>query len=105
VINGLTVGLALFLIGLYGLMTNKNIIKIVMANNIMANGVILLFVAIGYIPGGGIPILGGGEMVDPIPHATMLTMIVVNLSITAVGLAIAMRIYQMKGTLDVGEMT
>lgn len=71
---------------------------------IMGNGIILLFVSIAYVPGGSIPVVGNSTIVDPIPHTVMLTLIVVNLATTALGLALVFHLYGEYGTLDTKEM-
>lgn len=90
------------LVGLYGLTNNRNAVKLVMSLTIMGSGVVLLFVSIGYIPGGTVPILmGGSSTVDPVPHSFMLTSIVINLATTALGLALVLHLFKEYGTLDV----
>ncbi len=87
---------------MYGLTNNRNAVKIMMALAVMGGGVILLFISIGYIPGGSPPILGNPEpFVDPVPHSFMLTSIVINLATTALGLALILQLYRRYGTLDV----
>ena len=103
-INGLTIGLAIFIIGVYGIIINRNVIKIVMSLGIMGNGVILFFLSTGYVVGAGPPLATSDSIVDPVPHALMLTLIVINLSITAVALALSMKLYNEYGTLEIGEM-
>ncbi|MFO8110639.1 MAG: cation:proton antiporter subunit C [Thermoplasmata archaeon] len=92
------------LVGLYGMTRTKNSIKMMMCLGIMGSGLILLFVSTGYIPGGGVPIVGHSPvMVDPIPHTVMLTAIVIDLATTALGLALVYHLHQEYGTLDVTE--
>jgi multicomponent Na+:H+ antiporter subunit C len=47
---------------------------------------------------------GIGDIVDPLPQALMLTMIVINLCLTALALTIVVWLYNEFGTLDMGEM-
>ena len=105
-INGLNIGVILFLIGLYGIITNKNVIKIVMSMSIMGNGVVLFFISLGYVMNGEAPIMVSGveKIVDPLPQALMLTMIVINLCLTALALTIAIWLYYEFGTFDIGEI-
>jgi multisubunit Na+/H+ antiporter MnhC subunit len=44
------------------------------------------------------------NMVDPLPHALVLTAIVIGLATTAVLVAIAMRIYEKYGTFDITKI-
>jgi len=104
-LNGIHIGLITLFIGLYGLTNNRNAIKLLMSLNVANTGIILLFVSIGYVPGGTVPIIGyEGEMVDPLPHTFMLTGIVVNLATLALGLALVLYLYREFDTLDVREM-
>ncbi|MFH1101295.1 MAG: cation:proton antiporter subunit C [Methanobacteriota archaeon] len=105
-INGFNIGIILFLIGLYGIITNKNVIKIIMSMGIMGNGVVLFFISLGYVVDSAAPILTSGveNIVDPLPQALMLTMIVINLCMTALALTIVVWLYHEFGTLDLGEM-
>jgi len=105
-INGINIGLILFLVGLYGIITNKNLIKIIMSLGISSNGIILFFNSLGYVPGGIPPILTGTSsiFVDPVPQALMLTMIVINLCDTALALAIIVWIYKKFGTVNLEEI-
>jgi len=105
-INGLNIGIILFLIGLYGVITNKNLIKVVMSLSILGNGIVLFFISSGYVKGSFPPIINPGveNIVDPVPQALMLTMIVINLCVTALALTIIVRLHKEFGTLDLEEM-
>lgn len=78
---GLT-GVALFLIGLCGLALGSHLVRRLIGMNVMGSGVFLLLVAGAH----GSP---GGP--DPVPHAMVLTGIVVAVSATALALALARR--------------
>jgi multisubunit Na+/H+ antiporter MnhC subunit len=94
----------LFLVGLYGVLTRRNLIKIVIGFTIMEFSVFLFLVLIGYIENGVAPILtenmGNPVMVDPLPQAMVLTAIVIGLATSAMLLAIAIRLYKKYGTFD-----
>jgi len=96
---------ALMLVGIFGIITRKNIIKILLAINVLQTGVNLLLVAIGWVQGGNAPILGKSLnstaiFTDPLPQALVLTSIVIGFGTTAVGLAIAINYYKTHGSLD-----
>jgi len=90
--------LILFMLGIYGILNYNNFMKKLMAMNIMQVAVIIFFLALGQKIGGTLPILiGHGDpnvdhYINPLPHALMLTAIVVSLSTTGVALALLMRI-------------
>lgn len=99
----------LFLIGLYGIIVKRNLIKIVLGLMIMEYAINLLFALIGYREGGTAPIhsegLGGAVLfVDPLPQALVLTAIVIGLGTTALLVSFAVRIYEKYDTFDVRKI-
>lgn len=108
--------LALILIGLYGVLTKKNLVKILLSMAIAESGLNLLFVAVGYIMNGTAPIFSSAvldennqllqtvTMVDPIPQALVLTAIVIGLGVSAVGLALVIRLYKHHNTINIDEI-
>lgn len=98
----------LFLVGLYGLITRRNLIKIVISLSIMEFSVFLFLVIIGYIDSGVAPIIDLTKpeqtYVDPLPQAMVLTAIVIGLATTAMLLAIAIRLYRKYKTFDIREI-
>ena len=104
--NGISIGIVIVLVGIYGMLTKRNIIKMVMSLYIMNSGVILLFVSIGYIVGGQAAIFDDSKklMVDPLPQAVMLTTLVIGLGITALALALAIKIYDEYKTLNTKKL-
>jgi len=77
-------GAALFVVGLHALILYTHLLRKVLALNVMGSGVFLVLVATAYRTPGGPP--------DPVPHAMVLTGIVVAVSATALALVIAGRI-------------
>ncbi|OGC25334.1 hypothetical protein A2291_02890 [candidate division WOR-1 bacterium RIFOXYB2_FULL_42_35] len=106
--NGITVGIIIILLGLFGVLTKRNTIKIIMCLYVMNSGVILFFVSLGYVVSGQAAIFDHGRtllpMVDPLPQAVMLTSIVIGLVITSLALALALKIYEEYKTLDVKDL-
>ncbi|WP_435333251.1 cation:proton antiporter subunit C [Haloarchaeobius sp. TZWWS8] len=92
---------ALVTIGLFVLVDDENLVKKVIGLNLFQTGVFLFFITVGYRRGGDPPIVsdGGGPYVNPLPQVLMLTAIVVGVSVTAVALALVVRIYREYGTL------
>ncbi|EMA12697.1 MULTISPECIES: cation:proton antiporter subunit C [Haloarcula] len=89
-------------IGLYMLIESRNLVKKVIGMNIFQTGIFLFFITLAFRTGGNPPIIkeGGGPYVSPLPHVLILTAIVVGVSLTAVALALIIRIYTEYGTLD-----
>jgi multicomponent Na+:H+ antiporter subunit C len=99
----------LILIGMYAILTKKNIIKIVIGLSIVDSGVNLLLISIGYIKNGTAPIfsiegLTPDKMVDPVPQALVLTAIVIGLGVTAVALSLVIRLYDHHKTLNINKI-
>ena len=90
------------LIGFYGLATSKNIIKSVFCVTIIEAGIILLFLNLGNLEGGAIPILNtlGIDIVDPLPQALMITTIVIGSTITSLALMLCIKIFHHYGSIE-----
>lgn len=100
--------LALFAIGIYCILRKRNLIKIIIGIIISEYAVHLFFALVGYRLEGRSPIFSSEEsvlnMVDPLPQALVLTAIVIGLAVTAMTIAIAIRIYEKYGTFDITEI-
>ncbi|KUO51272.1 MAG: NADH-quinone oxidoreductase subunit J [Desulfitibacter sp. BRH_c19] len=95
----------LFLLGFFGILANNNYVKKLMAMNIMQVAVIIFFLILGQKLGATLPVLWGADTtvehyINPLPHALMLTAIVVSLSTTGVALALLMRIQKHYGEIE-----
>ena len=100
---------ALILIGLYVVLVKSNLIKVIIGINLIDTGVNLFLIAVGYIRGGTAPIFSQAvtqpqEMVDPVPQALVLTAIVIGVSVLALALSIAIRLYGHYGTLNLRKI-
>ena len=106
-----TIGsMALFFVGLFGLLTQKHLIKIFMSIAIMESSLFLLFIGLMYEKSFLAPILakGGSDFVnmnDPIPHAMILTAIVIGMAVLALGVSFAIEYYKLTGKTGIDEMT
>ena len=101
--------LILFFLGMYGMVMCKNYMKKLMAMNIMQVAVIFFFLCFAQKQGGTLPILQPGIYdpalyINPLPHALMLTAIVVSLGTTGVAIALLMRIKENYGSLEEDEI-
>lgn len=88
-------------VSLYMMIENDNLVKKVIGMNIFQTAIFLFFITSAYVTGGSPAIVenGGGPYVSPLPHVLILTAIVVGVSLTAVSLALIVRIYSEYGTL------
>ncbi|MBT8119637.1 MAG: sodium:proton antiporter [Gammaproteobacteria bacterium] len=106
-------GLGLILIGMWGMLTQRNIIRMIIGFSLMDTGIHMVMVSIGYVTGGTAPIINDAvpiadavnRVVDPVPSALVLTAIVIGLGVTAVMLAFAVRIFKARNTLNIDECT
>jgi len=104
--------LVLLMVGLFGALTQKNLIKIIVSVAIIEYAVNLFLVLVGYRAGGTAPILAGPDAVptfaaasvDPLPQAMVLTAIVIGLGVLALLVTIALRLYHLYGTYDITEI-
>ena len=100
--------LVLFCVGIYGLLSNRNIIKMIVGLIIAEHAVNLFFILVAYRRNGRAPILSADvpitQMVDPLPQALVLTAIVIGLATTALLVALAIRIYGKYGTYDIAKI-
>ena len=100
----------LMFLGLYCIVVKHNAVKTVIGLCIMDYGVNLLLISVGYVPGGTAPIFTVGEItasshfVDPIPQALTLTSIVIGACVTAMSLALVIKLEEEYGTLDTREI-
>jgi multicomponent Na+:H+ antiporter subunit C len=106
----------LMCIGLYTVLTRRNLIKIVMGLSLMESSTYLLIVSLAYRrhstapvllspPGGQSPAqLARGNVADPVLQNFCLTAIVIGVAVTAVFLAVTVRIAQHYRTLDAADV-
>ena len=103
----------LILIGLFGALTNRNILRMIVAFTVADTGVNLVIVGVGYMRGRTAPILDSAvaaadavaRIIDPVPQALVLTAIVIGVGVTALMLAYAYKLYEKKHTLDIAKFT
>ena len=101
--------LILFFLGVYGMIMCRNYMKKLMSMNVMQVAVIFFFLCFGQKTGGTLPILQTGLTnpdlyINPLPHALMLTAIVVSLGTTGVALALLIRIKETYGSVEEDEI-
>lgn len=78
-------------LGLYGLIVNAQPLRKILAFNLFGSGVFLVF---GTVARRG---AGAGFVTDPVPHALVITAIVVSFAATALAVALLLRLYQVTG--------
>lgn len=101
-----TVAMVLFAVGFTTLLLHKNMIKKIMGFNIMDTAIYLFLAVKGYINGRKAPIIVNGVQdvsayINPVPAGLVLTGIVVSVSVTALMLALTVRLYRRYHTLNI----
>lgn len=104
--------LVLVLVGLYGVLTRGNLIKIVVSMMVIEYGIHLFLVLQGYRSEGVPPIVDQHtdqatwleSSVDPVPQALVLTSIVIGLGVLALMTALSMRIRERYDTYDIRKI-
>jgi len=100
---------SLMALGLWGLLSRRNVFRIIIGFSLLDTGIHMFLVAIGWREGGTAPIVDAqatiaqvsATAVDPIPSALVLTAIVIGLAVTALMLSFAVRMYGKNRSLQI----
>lgn len=98
----------LLVIGLYGMIAKRNLIKKLIGMNIFQTAIFLFFIQGATKPGATVPVLDArfgteaARYINPLPHVLILTAIVVSVATTGVALALLITIYRRYRSLDEG---
>jgi multicomponent Na+:H+ antiporter subunit C len=107
---------ALFCLGLYTILTRRNLIKIVMGLSLIEASTYVLLLSLAYRPGSTAPVLlnpprgrspgqlAAGNVADPVLQNICLTAIVIGVAVTGVSLAVVVRIAQHYRSLDADDI-
>ena len=94
----------LLVIGIYGVITSRHLVHLVLCLSVAQASTYVLLLAIGYRIPGRAPIFAdlpsGTPVVDPVVQALTLTDVVVEATVTAVLLALAIQAYKRFGSAD-----
>jgi len=104
-------GFLLLIVGLWGIISQKNIIKMIISFSIIDTSIHLLLVAIGYIRNRTAPIIDSSvdklkaadQITDPLPQALVLTAIVIGIGITGLMLTYALKLYRQNKSLEINQ--
>lgn len=98
-------------LGMYGVITSRNLVKKMLCLSVVQTSVLLFYVTLSKVQGGNIPVLTCLNYEDcpviyanPVPQVLMLTAIVVGVSTLALGLALAIKIESIYGTIEENEL-
>ncbi|HEV3401939.1 MAG TPA: sodium:proton antiporter [Acidimicrobiales bacterium] len=107
---------ALFCIGLWAVLTRRNLIKIVMGLSLMESSMYLLLVSMAYRKGGTAPVLLDlpegrsvdsvvqGAAADPVLQSFCITAVIIGVAVTGVFLAVVVRVAEHYRTLDADDV-
>ena len=99
----------IFAVGVYGVVTSKHLVHLVVCLGVAQSSTYVLLLAIGYRDGKKAPIFFGGipvrvGAVDPVVQALALTDIVVGVTAAALLLALVIEIWKRAGTVDPDDL-
>ena len=101
----------LMVIGLYGMLSKRNLMKKLIGMNILQSAIILFFISGSAKWGATVPVVDSrtgladpASYANPLPHVLMLTAIVVLVATTGVALALLLSIYRRYHSLDEREI-
>ena len=99
----------IFLVGLYGVVSSRNLVHLVVCLMVTQSSTYILLLAIGYVNRGTAPIFAdvpkGTRAVDPVVQALTLTDVVVSVTVASLLLALALQAQKRAGTTDPDELT
>ena len=95
-------------VGIYGVVTSRNLLHLIMCLSVVQSSTYVLLATIGYRAGATAPVFAdvpvGRPAVDPVVQALMLTDIVVEATVFALLLSLAVQAHKRTGTLDPDEL-
>lgn len=96
----------LMMTGFYIVVSRGNLVRKLLGLNIFQTSVFILYISIGNVRGGSVPILQEEATLysNPLPHVLILTAIVVGVATMALGLALVVRIREAYGTIEEDEI-
>lgn len=94
----------ILLVGLYGIVSSRNLIHLVVCVSVCQSGTYVLLLAIGYRKNATAPVFAdvptSRRVVDPVVQSLTLTDLVVAVAVSALLLSLALKAFDHHGTLD-----
>lgn len=106
-----------FCLGLFAVVSRRNLIKIVLGLSLMESSTYLLLVSLAYRKDSTAPVLAGlpsgrtqkdlvaGNVADPVLQNFCITAVVIGVAITAVFLTVVVRVAQHYRSVDAADLT
>ncbi|HEX4718699.1 MAG TPA: NADH-quinone oxidoreductase subunit K [Thermoleophilaceae bacterium] len=98
----------LFVVGLYGIVTSRHLVHLAVCLTVVQSSTYLILLSVGYVRHGSAPIYVDiapvATTVDPVVQALTLTDVVVESTITALLLALAVQAMKRFGSVDPNQL-
>jgi multicomponent Na+:H+ antiporter subunit C len=99
----------LLVVGLFGVVTSRHFVHLIVCLSVMQSGTYVLLLAIGYRTKGTAPVFkdispGQRPAVDPVVQALTLTDVVVSVTVSALLLALVLDVWKRAGVVDPEEL-
>ena len=95
-------------VGLFGIVTSRSLVHVVICLGVMQASTYVLLLAVGYRSNAHAPVYSGipksAQVVDPVVQALTLTDVVVEATVSALLLALAVQARKRFGTVDPDEL-
>ena len=100
------IAIFLAMVGFYVVVSRGNLVKKVAGLSMFQTSVFILYISMGVVNDGTVPIIveGATTYSNPLPHVLILTAIVVGVATTAVALSLIIRIKEAYGTVEEDEI-
>jgi multicomponent Na+:H+ antiporter subunit C len=94
----------LFVVGLWGVVSSRNLVRTVLSLTIVQSSTYLLLLGVGFRHGAKAPIVADipstSRLVDPVVQVLVLTDIVIEATVTALLLALVVQAHKRFGSVD-----
>jgi len=98
----------LFVVGLWGVVSSRNLVRTVLCLVVVQSSTYLLLLGVGYRNGAKAPIVADiptvSRLVDPVVQVLVLTDIVIEATITALLLALVVQAHKRFGSIDPADL-
>jgi multicomponent Na+:H+ antiporter subunit C len=98
----------LFVVGLYGVVSSRNLIGTILSLTVVQSSTYVVLLGVGYRTGGQAPIFADipavAKAVDPVVQVLVLTDVVIEATVSALLLALAVQAHKRFGSLDPNEL-
>ncbi len=98
----------LFVAGLWGVVSSRNLVRTVLCLTIVQSSTYLLLLGVGYRAHGQAPIVADipatSNLVDPVVQVLVLTDVVIEATVTALLLALVVQAHKRFGSVDPADL-